>query len=295
MNTKKIKVRFAENGNTLRTELKENDNSFKARFGQVHTLRGEDGKSAYDIAVENGFEGTEAEWLASLHGKDGADGKDGFSPIVSVTDIEGGHRVSITDENGANSFDVMDGKDGQGGGGVTSWNDLTDKPFGGDEEEITLKLFTEPMLLSFNNGKTSAFEQGLEVAIANSGGFVEGKTYGVSLDGEIYECICVHVSVPWGGKLTKLRAVGEHGVNVHCSVATYFHYVSAPVTNGTHSVAIYEMTRDIKRLDEKFLPDSVVLESELEAKGYQTEEQVTALINDAIANLPKYNGEVEEI
>ena len=29
------------------------------------------GKSAYDIAVENGFVGTEAEWLESLKGKDG--------------------------------------------------------------------------------------------------------------------------------------------------------------------------------------------------------------------------------
>lgn len=32
---------------------------------------GADGKSAYQIAVDNGFEGTETEWLASLKGKDG--------------------------------------------------------------------------------------------------------------------------------------------------------------------------------------------------------------------------------
>ncbi len=32
---------------------------------------GLDGKSAYEIAVEHGYVGTEAEWLASLHGKDG--------------------------------------------------------------------------------------------------------------------------------------------------------------------------------------------------------------------------------
>lgn len=29
------------------------------------------GKSAYEIALENGYSGTEAEWLASLNGKDG--------------------------------------------------------------------------------------------------------------------------------------------------------------------------------------------------------------------------------
>ena len=30
--------------------------------------------SAYDIAVRNGFEGTEEQWLASIKGADGADG-----------------------------------------------------------------------------------------------------------------------------------------------------------------------------------------------------------------------------
>lgn len=38
---------------------------------------GVDGKSAYDIAVAHGFVGTEAEWLESLKGSDGAPGKDG--------------------------------------------------------------------------------------------------------------------------------------------------------------------------------------------------------------------------
>ena len=37
----------------------------------------ESGKSAFDIAVENGFVGTEIEWLVSLKGTDGSDGKDG--------------------------------------------------------------------------------------------------------------------------------------------------------------------------------------------------------------------------
>ena len=37
---------------------------------------GADGKSAYEIAVDNGFEGSETEWLESLKGKDGKDGKD---------------------------------------------------------------------------------------------------------------------------------------------------------------------------------------------------------------------------
>ena len=39
---------------------------------------GKDGRSAYEIAIENGFVGTAAEWLESLKGRDGIDGKDGL-------------------------------------------------------------------------------------------------------------------------------------------------------------------------------------------------------------------------
>lgn len=35
------------------------------------SLKGDDGKSAYDIARDLGFEGTEAEWVESLKGSDG--------------------------------------------------------------------------------------------------------------------------------------------------------------------------------------------------------------------------------
>ena len=52
---------------------------------------GENGKSAYEIAVENGFEGTEAEWLESLKGEDGADGSNGHDGTdgtgITVNDL----------------------------------------------------------------------------------------------------------------------------------------------------------------------------------------------------------------
>lgn len=38
-----------------------------------------------------------------------------ISPTVDVTEIEGGHRVTVTDANGVESFDVMNGTDGQDG------------------------------------------------------------------------------------------------------------------------------------------------------------------------------------
>lgn len=45
---------------------------------------------------------------------DGKNGEDAVSPTVDVEEIEGGHRITIADINGEKSFDVMDGKDGQG-------------------------------------------------------------------------------------------------------------------------------------------------------------------------------------
>jgi hypothetical protein len=44
-------------------------------------------------------------------GSGGGSGADGFSPIVKVEEIEGGHRVTITDIDGEKSFDVLNGKD----------------------------------------------------------------------------------------------------------------------------------------------------------------------------------------
>lgn len=49
-------------------------------------IKGEDGKSAYQIAVENGFVGTEAEWIESLKGADGQDGKNYQVEIVESTE-----------------------------------------------------------------------------------------------------------------------------------------------------------------------------------------------------------------
>ena len=45
----------------------------------------------------------------------GEPGKDGKSPVIAVTDIENGHRVSITDKDGTKTIDVLNGKDGKDG------------------------------------------------------------------------------------------------------------------------------------------------------------------------------------
>lgn len=62
---------------------------------------GKDGKSAYQIAVDNGFVGSEAEWLQSLHGKDGATTSDGDASlsIEAITDLIKQHIHALVDTN----------------------------------------------------------------------------------------------------------------------------------------------------------------------------------------------------
>lgn len=48
-------------------------------------------------------------------GRNGTDGADGVSPVVAVSAISGGHRVTVTDADGAKSFDVLNGAKGDKG------------------------------------------------------------------------------------------------------------------------------------------------------------------------------------
>ena len=107
------------------------------KIASVHD--GADGASAYEIAVENGYTGTEAEWLSSLkgekgdageqgiqgiqgekgdtgaagkdgiNGKDGKNGADGYSPTATVTETDAGATITITDKNGTTTATVKKG------------------------------------------------------------------------------------------------------------------------------------------------------------------------------------------
>ncbi len=77
------------------------------------------GKSAYDIAVENGFEGTVEEWLESLKGENGKDGKDGQNGSDGKDGQPGQNGTNGTNgvdgTNGTNGTDGADGQDGKDG------------------------------------------------------------------------------------------------------------------------------------------------------------------------------------
>lgn len=83
------------------------ENKMPTGFGGGVLINGKDGKSAYQIAVDNGFKGTEEEWLASLKGKNG---KDGYTPIKGVDYFDGANG-----KDGKDGKDGVDGKNGQDG------------------------------------------------------------------------------------------------------------------------------------------------------------------------------------
>ena len=78
--------------------------------------KGGNGKSAFEIAVENGFVGTETEWLESLKGKDGIDGKDGaVGPQGEQGPPGADGQPGKNGEQGSPGVDGRDGLDGTNG------------------------------------------------------------------------------------------------------------------------------------------------------------------------------------
>lgn len=92
------------------------------------------GLSAYEIAVKNGFEGTEEEWLASLKGTDGKDGKDGT--------------------NGLNGINGEDGEDGQNV--LSSLKDIYDQAVASGEFTGTYLQFLSEYFASQNSASIEA-------------------------------------------------------------------------------------------------------------------------------------------
>ena len=82
--------------------------------------KGKDGKSAFEIAIEHGFVGTEAEWLKSLKGVDGKDGVNGLPGRDGIDGTDGKSAYIIAVEHGftgtenewLQSLKGADGKDG---------------------------------------------------------------------------------------------------------------------------------------------------------------------------------------
>lgn len=102
-------------------------------------------------------------------------GEDGVSPMIEVTAITGGHRVTITDASGTETVDVMDGAKGDKGdkGDPFTYSDFTPAQLAGLKGD------------KGDKGDTGATGNGIASAVLNSNytltlTFTDGTTYTTS-------------------------------------------------------------------------------------------------------------------
>lgn len=133
------------------------DNGFEGTIEEW--LESLDGSSAYELALANGFVGTVEEWLLSLHGKDGSDGTDN---LPNYTEEEAGKVLTVA-EDGVLAWKTPTGGSGGGYftgtagitvGGITAGDIFTDVPV---TEMINNLINPElnPNLTNPNNALTS--------------------------------------------------------------------------------------------------------------------------------------------
>ena len=93
--------------------------------------KGTDGKSAFEIAVEHGFVGTEVEWLESLKGVDGKDGVNGKDGCDGRNGVDG-----LPGKDGKDGADGLPGRDGiDGTDGKSAYIIAVEHGFSGTENE----------------------------------------------------------------------------------------------------------------------------------------------------------------
>ena len=121
---------------------------------------GTNGKSAYQIAVDNGYTGTESQWLASLNGAQGDPGRDGINGVngKSTYEIAVDNGYTGTEEQWLASLVGPAGA--TGANGKSAYEIAVDNGYTGTEEHWLASLKGDPGQ-NGSNGK-SAYEIAVE-------------------------------------------------------------------------------------------------------------------------------------
>lgn len=276
----KLDLRFEENQQNINVHFLENEEQINANLGEISVINvGQDGATFIPSVSDDGI----ISWTndrdlqnpqpVNIKGEKGDKGDEGKTPIKGVDYYTDADKQEIA-EQAAELIDIPEG------GGVTSWNDLEDRPFGESTVEQELVASTSITVPSSQVGTTKLWS-------ALISGFVPavGERYTIeatdAMTGKKLSttAICEKEVSTF---LTNYK-IGENTDTVYCygSITSVSVYVNGTGYGGWR-IEIYKEVATIKTLDEKYLPDSVVFEIDLDAKGYQTEEQVTELINNAL-------------
>lgn len=157
---------FVEDGTTPIPPTPDLYTQLLKKLSEMQTgANGKDGRSAYEIAIENGFVGTVAEWLESLKGRDGKDGLPGKDGKDGADGLPG--------KDGTNGKDGLPGKDGRDGrdgkDGVSP--DLTNYP-DTDAVKALVQDAVQPLLeKAHTHENQSALDQITAAKIAQWDGF----------------------------------------------------------------------------------------------------------------------------
>lgn len=144
---------------------------------------GADGKSAYQIAIDNGFVGSQSEWLASLKGATGASGAPGKDGASGSPGADG-----ITPTIGANGNWYLGSTDtGKPSRGKSAYQYAQDGGYTGTETEFAEKLASGALIVTItdNNGTLSADKTFIDIRDA----YIAGTPVYVFYDGLGYPVI----------------------------------------------------------------------------------------------------------
>ena len=215
------------------------------------------GKSAYEIAVENGFEGSEKYWLESLkgtngsdgeNGKDGKNGKDALG-IKSTEIAPNGHlMITLTDgtvlDAGYVRTELEDTSDAAPVLSVNNINLLTgDTYIINSDRPVSYKSDNESAVLVAQNGFVVAVGAGSATVTATAS---DGKTSSCKIN-----------SVPFEAKLKgdgTYTVTGYYGIDKKVTVPDSIKGI-AVTEIGDSAFASYTLTVEINELT---IPDSVV-------------------------------------
>lgn len=128
--------------------------------------KGDEGDSAYQVAVNNGFVGTEQEWLDSLQGSDGQDGQDG-------QDGESAYQIWLDEGNTGTEQDFLDSLKGDKGDKGDTGDNGQGVPIGGEKNQFLFKNSSTDFDTSF---KYCWFDYLIGVKYTNTNTSISGGT-----------------------------------------------------------------------------------------------------------------------
>ena len=209
---------------------------------------GADGKSAYQIAVDNGFVGDETAWLASLKGETGADGAQGEQGPAGADGAQGekGDKGDTGDFNIGQVYDILNTENKDVLGAINELQAIVSKLVPADGSADTMYYGYIPYSVS---GVIDNYNQITKDMIVKSGDTVKevpAERIGKVSVGTVTEGSLVIIAIPsvykfnvtkdngLGGKVsfTTTDVVGSNGSDVVFDGTAYRIYGEMLLTDG---------------------------------------------------------------